>query len=65
MSQTQPTATSTVPWTTGLAHLGLTVQDLETSVRFFAPELAGKGPGRHLMVRLPGSGIRVEFRSKG
>jgi hypothetical protein len=29
----------------------------------FAPELAYGGPGRHMMVNIPGSGIRVEFHS--
>lgn len=59
----------------GLHHVALSVQDArleELHARLvrhpgceveFAPELAGGGPSRHMMVRIPGSGVRVEFRS--
>ena len=59
----------------GLHHLAIAVDDgkldgLHTSLADdvgcnieFPPELAYGGPGRHMMVNIPGSGIRVEFRT--
>ncbi len=59
----------------GLHHLALKVSDTKLDELHellaatadckieFAPELAYGGPGRHLMASIPGSGIRVEFRS--
>lgn len=143
-TQNFETSSATAPWTQGVAHVGLTVRDLDVTVDFFvsvlgykklgakpdypaafvtdgkimitlwqvkvadekvvpfnrlahiglhhlalsvandrldplherlkntancdiefAPQLAGNGPSRHMMVAIAGSGIRVEFRSNG
>ncbi len=61
----------------GLHHLALTVDDSKLDALCealssddqceieFEPELAYGGPGRHMMASIPGSGIRVEFRTLG
>lgn len=61
----------------GLHHLALSVADDRLDALYarlkntahceieFAPELAGKGPSRHMMVAIAGSDIRVEFRTNG
>jgi catechol 2,3-dioxygenase-like lactoylglutathione lyase family enzyme len=59
----------------GLHHLAIAVNDAQLDDLHqrlvavdgcdieFAPELAYGGPTRHMMANIPGSGIRVEFRS--
>lgn len=61
----------------GLHHLALSVANDRLDALYerlknvanceieFAPELAGNGPSRHMMVAIAGSGIRVEFRTNG